>query len=513
MMKNLCLLILFALIPGVAFSQSRENETYRPVVHFSPSSGWMSDPNGLVYYDGEYHLFYQHIPNGGLPGPHWGHAVSTDLLHWQELPIALYPDSLGFIFSGCCVFDRLNSSGLGTKENPPLVAIFTYHDPAKEKDGTAESQAIAYSTDKGRTWTKYRHNPVIRNPGIKDFRDPKVVWDHQAGRWLMALAGGPVIKFYGSDNLIDWEYLSEFGEGYGVHTGPWECPDFFPVKVKGGKETKWVLLVSVVDFTDTPNRLATATQYFIGDFDGRTFTTQQKETLWVDHGKDCYAGVTFDNAPDGRRIFVAWMHSHQYAGQARKAMTQTWSGSATFPRNLDVVKTNGSYRLDIQPVAEIAQLYGAKKSFKKIKVNKSVSLSGRLPFKTVPVEINLNFDTSKLPGKYGIRLKNNAGEYVTMGYERDKQQFYVDRTHATGIEFHKQFSSTQYAFFKTDTKTMQWRVLVDAMSVEWFVGNHTIVFTDVLYPSEPFDTIELFSEEGTIDMKKGNIIQLKPIIK
>lgn len=490
-------------------NKPQASEAYRPQVHFSPQTGWMSDPNGMVYHDGEYHLCYQHIPQGSSNGTHWGHAVSRDLLHWEHLPVALAPDSLGFIFSGCSVFDEQNTSGLGTKDNPPLIAIFTYHDPVIERNGgNAQTQAIAYSTDKGRTWTKYKKNPVIQNPGIKDFRDPKVIWDKENKQWLMALACGEDIWFYSSKDCISWDFMSQFGKGRGSHIGPWECPDFFPLKVKGGSETKYVLIVSEVDLSNTPQRLTTVTQYFIGDFDGKTFTSDQQDTLWMDNGKDCYAGVTFDNVPDDRRIFVAWMNSHQYAGQARGIYTDTWSGAATFPRELTVVKEKEGYRLHMEPIKEIAQLYRKEIKFGKTKIKDTYSLSDKLTFDTAPLEINLSFSSGDLPGKYGIRLKNQQGEYMLLGYNSGRQQFYVDKTQAVAVKFHDQFACPQSAPFKPEGKEMKWRLLVDAGSVELFVGDNKIVFSNIFFPSSPFHIIELFTEEGTILMNKGSVMEL-----
>ncbi|MEL7146805.1 MAG: glycoside hydrolase family 32 protein, partial [Bacteroidota bacterium] len=227
---------------------SKMGEEYRPYFHFTPPSQWMNDPNGMFYYEGEYHLFYQHYPDSNVWGPmHWGHAVSRDMIVWEHLPIALYPDSLGYIFSGSAVVDWKNSTGFGTAEQPPIVAVYTYHDPLGEKAGKTDfqSQGIAYSIDKGRTWTKYDANPVLPNQGVKDFRDPKVFWHQQSQRWIMTLAELDHISFYASENLIAWEKLSDFGLTYGSHGGVWECPDLFELTVEGTEESKWVLLVSI----------------------------------------------------------------------------------------------------------------------------------------------------------------------------------------------------------------------------------------------------------------------------
>ena len=247
-------------------------EDHRPQIHFSPDSMWMNDPNGMVYYEGEYHLFYQYHPESTVWGPmHWGHAVSPDLVHWEHLPIGIYPDSLGTIFSGSAVVDWKNTSGFGEGNNPPLIAIFTQHSHELYDAGSDlfQTQGIAYSNDKGRTWTKYEGNPVIPNPGIRDFRDPKVRWHEESQQWVMIFAAWDRVKIYTSPNLREWVLASEFGEDIGTHAGVWECPDLFPMEVEGSTDTKWVMLVSINP--GGPNG-GSATQYFVGDFDGKSFT-------------------------------------------------------------------------------------------------------------------------------------------------------------------------------------------------------------------------------------------------
>ena len=247
-----------------------EEELYRPNFHFTPKKGWMNDPNGMFYYNGYYHLFYQYYPDSNVWGPmHWGHAISTDLITWTEKPIALYPDEKGYIFSGSAVVDVKNTSGFGSLENPPMVAMFTYHDMKKEKAGETnyQSQGIAYSLNEGLTWTKYEANPVIKTPNIKDFRDPKMTWDAIHQQWIMVLAAGYKTMFYSSKNLKEWELLSDFGKDIGAHGGVWECPDFFPILVEGTDDYKWVMLLSINP--GGPNG-GSATQYFVGDFDGKT---------------------------------------------------------------------------------------------------------------------------------------------------------------------------------------------------------------------------------------------------
>lgn len=258
-----------------AVLEQPNTEAFRPAYHFTPPKSWMNDPNGMVYFQGEYHLFYQHNPHSSVWGPmHWGHAISKDMVHWEHQEIKLYPDEHGTIFSGSAVVDWQNSSGFGSKDNPPLVAMYTYHDEEKAAQGAIDfqTQGLAYSLDKGRTWKKYDNNPVLKNPGIRDFRDPKVNWHEPTQQWTMVLAQDDHIGFYTSKNLKDWQFESNFGEGWGSHAGVWECPDLIKVRVEGTEQYKYVLLVSINP--GAPNG-GSGTQYFIGDFDGSQFTLDE----------------------------------------------------------------------------------------------------------------------------------------------------------------------------------------------------------------------------------------------
>ena len=299
-----------------ALKRSESEGKWRQRYHFTPPVSWMNDPNGMVFYDGEYHLFYQHNPLGAEWGNmSWGHAISTDLMHWKQLNVALMPDHLGDIFSGCAVIDKNNTAGFG---KDAMVAIYT-------SAGKVQSQSIAYSTDKGRTFTKYSANPVITNPGIADFRDPKVFWHNESNQWIMSLATKQTITFYGSANLKSWTRLSEFGDGIGSHGGVWECPDLVPLDYNG--KTKWVLVVSINP--GGPNG-GSATQYFIGDFDGKTFRADALPyPLWMDYGRDNYAGVTWSNIPenDGRKIFMGWMSNWDYANNVPRLAASSPSSS------------------------------------------------------------------------------------------------------------------------------------------------------------------------------------------
>ncbi|MEL6134314.1 MAG: glycoside hydrolase family 32 protein, partial [Bacteroidota bacterium] len=355
-------------------------EPHRPQYHFSPDSMWMNDPNGMVYFEGEYHLFYQHYPDSTVWGPmHWGHAVSEDLVHWEHLPIALYPDSIGLIFSGSAVIDWENTAGFQKVETPAMVAIYTYHNMEGEQSGQNDfqTQGIAYSLDKGRTWTKYAGNPVITNPGIRDFRDPKVFWHGGIQRWVMIFASGDRVRLYHSPDLKEWVEVSAFGADQGSHGGVWECPDLFPLYVDGdSSRLKWVMLVSLGN--GGPNG-GSATQYFIGDFDGTNFTNDNPadQVLWLDYGKDNYAGVTYSDIlrEDGRRIFIGWMSNWQYA---TKVPTYPWRSAMTLARTLDLKETNAGIRLVSLPVKEQQMIRGEKIELTQAKLSGTVDLSDRL---------------------------------------------------------------------------------------------------------------------------------------
>ncbi|MBV1787625.1 glycoside hydrolase family 32 protein [Marinobacterium sp. D7] len=328
----------------------------RPTLHFTPPQGWMNDPNGLVYFDGEYHLFYQYHPHGLEWGPmHWGHAVSRDLLHWQHLDTALFPDEEGMCFSGSAIVDHDDSSGLFDGK-PGLLAFYTAHRVTGEgPQDYVQEQCIAYSRDRGRSWTKYAGNPIIAPPGFRDFRDPKVIRHADSSAWVMALACGQSIRFYRSENLLDWTLASEFGEGQGRHTpGPWECPDLFELPVIGGegsgeKSSRWVLVVGVGAGDDS---WGSFTQYFVGDFDGHTFHNDNapEQVLLMDESRDFYATQSWSDTPDGRRIAISWLNNWLYANQIPE---NGWRGAMSLPRELRLVATDQGVRLAQRFAAEL----------------------------------------------------------------------------------------------------------------------------------------------------------------
>ncbi|UOB18748.1 glycoside hydrolase family 32 protein [Abyssalbus ytuae] len=459
-------------------------EKYRPQFHFSPKEKWMNDPNGLVYNDGVYHLFYQHYPDSTVWGPmHWGHAVSKDLIFWEHKPIALFPDELGYIFSGSAVVDKNNTTGFGTKENPPLVAMFTYHKMEKERAGDTDyqSQGIAYSLDNGDTWEKYEGNPVIPNNGMKDFRDPKVFWNDITGKWTVLLVGGDHLLIYESDNLKNWKQVSEFGKNQGAHGGVWECPDLFKLTVEGSDEEKWVLFISINP--GGPNG-GSATQYFVGDFDGKTFISDQKEKRWVDTGADNYAGVTYNNEPNAERIFIGWMNNWNYG---QKTPTVTWRSAMTLPRKLTLHKIDGNYYLKSYPVDEIEKIIEKGKTDEYVGITEKVFHhenfnSSEIKFNTAGKNFELIFGNEKDSLSVVLNNKSIVVDRSKSGLVNFDSSF-ADKVHTANIEA---LPDTQFEV----------RVILDAASVEMFLNKGQVIMTEQIFPTKPYHTLKIRSVDG-----------------
>lgn len=501
-----------------AEAESAYTEAHRPQFHFTPPAMWMNDPNGLVYFEGEYHLFYQFYPDDTVWGPmHWGHAVSRDLVRWEHLPIALYPDEHGYIFSGSAVFDHDNTSGFGKEGEPPLVAIFTYHDPERGKAGTNdhETQGIAYSHDRGRTWTKYEGNPVLPNAAKhKDFRDPNVFWHEATQRWIMALSVFDHVQFWASPDLRDWTYLSSFGEGSGAHGGTWECPDLFPVQVEGSDEARWVLILNL---NPGGPQGGSGTQYFVGDFDGRTFTLDNRfaatldseEAVWLDWGRDNYAGITWYGVPpsDGRRIFIGWMSNWDYAQQVP---TSTWRSAMTVPRSLHLVDTDAGYRLHSAPVQELASLRGDSVDLPEREFEGTFEATG---VTASQAEIELVFDLASTDAReIGVVLTNSSGEEYRLGFDVEQARFRSDRRKAGPGDFSDNFAARVHEaprFAHTDTLRLQ--LLLDVASVEMFADDGATVMTEIYFPSTPFETLSLYALDGKARLVSGTAYRLERI--
>ena len=476
-------LLLTCCLLIIAFSEAQikngiYHEPYRPQVHFSPKEKWMNDPNGMVYYEGVYHLFFQYYPKDIVWGPmHWGHAVSKDLMHWKQLPIALYPDSLGYIFSGSAVVDYQNTSGFGKNGKVPMIAIFTNHDPKLEKTGSDkfQNESLAYSLDDGNTWTKYPGNPVLKNPGIKDFRDPKVSWYAPGKKWLMTLATKDRITFYSSPDLKNWTKESEFGAIIGAHGGVWECPDLFPLKHNG--KTYWILLVSI---NPGGTNGGSATQYFIGGFNGKTFTPFSTTTKWIDYGPDDYAGVTWGNTGD-RKIFLGWMSNWLYANQVP---TKTWRNAMTIPRELAIEQIGDDVFLTSNPVKELGYI-----ALKPLEVNPAGA--------KLPIQYEFSFNTGNIMD-YTIILSNKSGEHIDIGYSVQDNAYFIDRSHSGIVDFSPDFLRPLKAARITASPASNIKLVADAASVELFADDGLTNMTAIFFPKGRFTHLHIKNKKGMI---------------
>lgn len=626
------------------------NERHRPQFHFSPKANWMNDPNGMVYLEGEYHLFYQHYPEKAVWGPmHWGHAISKDLNHWEHLPVAIYPDSLGWIFSGGAVYDKDNTSGLGKNGKGPLVAIFTQHNSELEKAGSDkyQYQSIAFSNDQGRSWTKYEGNPVVENPGIRDFRDPKVIWYEPDKKWIMTVAALDHVRFYSSPNLREWEYLSDFGKAIGSHEGVWECPDLFPLTSSSGK-VFWVLLQNMNP--GNPNG-GSGIQYFIGQFDGKKFEVDpqfakllkpipaqapkgivfedfekgygawevtgkafgkapsngalfgQNEvkdyegnglvnsfnggdeyigelispefvissdyinfkigggnhrgrtlmalevenirvreaegknneklewrgwnvapfkgkrarlriidnhsgswghinidqivfanepaheevsgSVWLDAGRDNYAGVTWDNAPNPPtdRTFIGWMSNWAYA---QVVPTDKWRSAATLPWKLSIEEINDIPRLLGKPIISQSIL---TKSKSKIQGKTQLPVSGLA---------NIKLSAANITDVVVVKFSNDYGEYILLQYDPDNSHLVLDRSHSGDGSFSSDFLSAASVKRIEEKKPISFDIFLDHSSIEVFVDGGKNIFTELFFPTKPFNYIEVEGVNGSI---------------
>ncbi len=432
-------------------TQNREH--FRPLYHHTPVYGWMNDPNGMFYKDGVWHLFYQWNPYGSMwENMTWGHSTSTDLIHWEAQPTAIKADALGTIFSGSCVVDHQNTAGFG---KDAVIAFYT-------SAGESQTQSMAYSTDGGRTFTKYEGNPVITS-NAPDFRDPKVFWHKETQRWIMMLAVGQEMQIYSSANLKQWTMESRFGQEYGCHGGVWECPDLFQLPVRGTGQQKWMLVCNI-----NPGGIfgGSATQYFIGQFDGHQFTCESKPevTKWLDYGKDHYATVTFDNAPAGRRVALAWMSNWQYANEVP---TKQFRSANSIARDLDLFTDGTETYCGVTPSPEMLTLRG--KPAKQL---------------TEACEVVVN-----LKGTADITLSNAKGEQVTMHYDAQKQTFSMDRTKSGNVTFSENFACVTTA--PTHGQMKQLRLFIDRCSIEAFDADGRMAMTNLVFPSEPYNNIKV----------------------
>ena len=447
----------FACWKEMKFSETFDTtnrEKFRPAYHHTPQYGWMNDPNGMFYKDGEWHLYYQYNPYGSLwENMTWGHSVSKDLVHWEALPLAIEADALGTIFSGSCVVDKDNTAGFGKNA---VIAFYT-------SAGEAQTQSMAYSTDGGRTFNKYEKNPVVTF-NAPDFRDPKVFWYDGTNRWIMMLAVGQEMQIWSSANLKDWQKESSFGSEYGNHGGVWECPDLLKI------EDKWVLICNI-----NPGGPfgGSATQYFVGDFDGHKFTCESmpKVTKWLDYGKDHYATVSFSNAPDGRTVVLAWMSNWQYANQVP---TRQFRSANSIARDLGLFKDGEETYVSVIPSKETLAMRG-----KKIKN----------PTDACEIVVDVK-------GSMELILSNTKGEQVVMKYDAQKQTFAMNRKQSGDISFSEAFPIETTA--PTHGALKQLRLFIDHSSIEAFASDGKMAMTNLVFPNEPYNTLKVKGGKATI---------------
>ena len=447
----------FVCWKGIKYSDTFDTtnrERFRPVYHHTPLYGWMNDPNGMFYKDGVWHLYYQYNPYGSQwENMTWGHSTSRDLVHWEAQPLAIESDWLGTIFSGSCV-----------TRGDEVVAIYT-------SAGHHQTQSIAFSKDNGQTFTKYEGNPVLTSD-VPDFRDPNPFWNEDIKAWNMILAVGQEMRIYSSKDLKEWKEESRFGLGYGNHDGVWECPDLFPLTSHPSPLTskKWVLICNI-----NPGGPfgGSATQYFVGQFDGHKFTCESKPevTKWLDYGKDHYATVSFYNAPDNRRVVIAWMSNWQYANQVP---TKQFRSANSIARDLGLFTYNGETYVSVVPSPEMLAVRGAKV---------------KQPTEACEIVIDVKKQAE-------IVLSNAKGEQVTMTYDAAKQTFTMNRTKSGDVSFSPDFACVTEA--PTYGTIKQLRLFIDRCSIEAFDADGKMAMTNLVFPSEPYNNIKVKGGKVTI---------------
>ena len=505
---------------------------YRPSYHFTPLYGWMNDPNGMVYKDGEYHLYFQYNPYGSKWGNmHWGHAVSKDLIHWQHLDPAIARDPVGHIFSGSSVIDKKNTAGYG---KDAIIAIYTNNSTNHD-----EVQCMAYSTDNGRTFTKYEGNPVLTPfDGLKDFRDPKVFWYEKGKCWYMIVSADKEMRLYKSKNLKKWDYVSAFGEGMGQQPCQYECPDFFQLPVNGDKKNmKWVMIMNI-----NPGCMfgGSATEYFVGDFDGKTFTCQDpQESKWLDYGKDHYATVTFSNTGD-RVLAMTWMSNWQYANLTPFKQNR---GANGLPRELKLYEKNGKYYVQEGPAPEVLALRKVSHDLGDETVDGSKDIKGAAANMEGAFEIEADV-TPNENGIAGIEISNNKRERTIIYFDMKKGRIVTDRTESgltdfgkksvphdielawdkqreaqaklparevNSINYKNDFALATWAplnLCEDGKKTYHVDIFVDKSSIELFVDGGRIAMTNLVFPVAPYENVKLYTKGGKAEFKNMKIHKL-----
>lgn len=472
-------------------------ESFRPVYHHTPAYGWMNDPNGMFYKDGLYHLYFQYNPYGSVWGNmHWGHSTSTDLMHWKFEGCAIVPDAWGAIFSGSCVVDHENTAGFGKE------AVVAFYTSAKSTPwGDIQMQSMAYSLDNGKTFTKYEGNPILTS-SEKDFRDPKVFWYAPGKHWVMILAVGQHMEIYSSVNLKEWKKESEFGAMQGAHGGVWECPDLVEIPVEGTREKKWVLICNL-----NPGGPfgGSAAQYFVGSFDGKKFVNESPtQTKWMDWGKDNYATVTWNNAPDGRCIALGWMSNWQYANNVP---TRQYRSANTLARDLTLYREGQELYLKSTPSVEVKKARGKKVSIPSFKVSEKHEMVNLFEEKQGAYEVEIVIQNAGA-SKIAFSLLNDKGEKVSMYYDLNRKQFVMDRSESGKVDFSKDFPAVTVAPVNVD-KELTLRLFVDRSSIEAFGEDGKFVMTNLVFPSQPYVKMCFEADKNGYAVKSLNVYKLQ----
>lgn len=472
-------------------------ESFRPVYHHTPAYGWMNDPNGMFYKDGVYHLYFQYNPYGSVWGNmHWGHSTSTDLMHWKFEGCAIVPDAWGAIFSGSCVVDHENTAGFGKE------AVVAFYTSAKSTPwGDIQMQSMAYSLDNGKTFTKYEGNPILTS-SEKDFRDPKVFWYAPGKHWVMILAVGQHMEIYSSVNLKEWKKESEFGAMQGAHGGVWECPDLVEIPVEGTREKKWVLICNL-----NPGGPfgGSAAQYFVGSFDGKKFVNESPtQTKWMDWGKDNYATVTWNNAPDGRCIALGWMSNWQYANNVP---TRQYRSANTLARDLTLYREGQELYLKSTPSSEVKKARGKKVSIPSFKVSEKHEMVNLFEEKQGAYEVEIVIQNAGA-SKIAFCLLNDKGEKVSMYYDLNRKQFVIDRSESGTVDFSKDFPAVTVAPANVD-KELTLRLFVDRSSIEAFGEDGKFVMTNLVFPSQPYVKMCFEADKNGYAVKSLNVYKLQ----
>lgn len=472
-------------------------EMFRPVYHHTPVYGWMNDPNGMFYKDGVYHLYFQYNPYGSVWGNmHWGHSTSTDLMHWNFEGCAIVPDAWGAIFSGSCVVDHNNTAGFGKG------AVVAFYTSAKATPwGDVQSQSMAYSLDNGKTFTKYEGNPILTS-SEKDFRDPKIFWYAPGKHWVMMLAVGQHMEIYSSVNLKEWKKESEFGAMQGAHGGVWECPDLVEIPVEGTREKKWVLICNL-----NPGGPfgGSAAQYFVGSFDGKKFVNESPtQTKWMDWGKDNYATVTWNNAPDGRCIALGWMSNWQYANNVP---TRQYRSANTLARDLTLYREGQELYLKSTPSVEVKKARGKKVSIPSFRVSEKHEIVNLFEDNQGAYEVEILIQNAGA-SKIAFCLLNDKGEKVSMYYDLNRKQFVMDRSESGTVDFSKDFPAVTVAPANVD-KELTLRLFVDRSSIEAFGEDGKFVMTNLVFPSQPYVKMCFEADKNGYAVKSLNVYKLQ----